>query len=105
VNNTLSSEIFFFLKDVGIKEPVDSLIRQLKEVEVSTNTEDSLSDLKKTMKKIEGLNICQNKGLLDSIDFITKMTNYIEQKNLMESFLRYENFVDKPLYHKFSGKF
>jgi len=50
------------------------------------------------MKKIEGLNICQNKGLLDSIDFITKMTNYIEQKNLMESFLRYQNFVDKPLY-------
>ena len=100
VNNTVSSEIFFFLKDHydGIKAPIDSLIRQLKEVEVSTKTEDSLSDLKKTMKKIEGLNICQNKGLLDSIDFITKMTNYIEQKNLMESFLRYENFVDKPLY-------
>jgi len=35
---------------------------------------------------------------LDSIDFVTKMTNYIEQKNLMESFLRYESFVDKPLY-------
>ncbi len=35
---------------------------------------------------------------MDSIDFITKMTNYIEQKNLMESFLRYEKFVDKPLY-------
>jgi hypothetical protein len=100
VNNTVSSEIFFFLKDHydSIKAPVDSLIRQLKEVEVSTKTEDSLSDLKKTMKKIKGLNICQNKGLLDSIDFITKMTNYIDQKNLMESFLRYENFVDKPLY-------
>ena len=96
VNNTVSSEIFFFLKDYydGIKA-VDSLIKQLKEVEVSTKTEDSLSDLKKTMKKIEGLNICQNKGLLDSIDFNTKMTNYIEQKNLMESFLRYKNFVDK----------
>jgi len=55
----VSSEIFFFLKDHydGIKAPVDSLIRQLKEVEVSTKT-----------------------------------------KNLMESFLRYENFVDKPLY-------
>ncbi len=56
------------------------------------------SIIPETMKKIEGLNICENKGLLDSIDFITKMTNYIEQKNLMESFLRYKNFVDKTLY-------
>jgi len=53
LNNTLSSEIFFFLKDQydGIKAPVDSLIRQLKEVKVSNA--DSLSDLKKTMKKLK----------------------------------------------------
>ncbi len=43
---------------------VDSLKRQLKEVEVSTKTEDCLSDLKKTIKKVEGLNICQNKATI-----------------------------------------
>ena len=100
MNNAVTSEVFAFLREhyVGNKSPVDSLITQLKEVGVLTKTEDCLADLRGTMKKIESLNKCMNKGLLDSIDFITKMTNYIEQKKLMESFLRYENFVDKPVY-------
>jgi hypothetical protein len=53
VNNTVSSEIFLFLRGHydGIKAPADSPIRQLKEVGGSTKTEDCLTDLKKKMKK------------------------------------------------------
>lgn len=49
---------------------VKSLVTHLKEVCKLTSSVDCLSDIKRTIKKIEKLNTCQNTDLLDLINFI-----------------------------------
>ena len=51
--------------------------------------------------KIEKIYMCENKGLLDLIDFIIKNSmkdnNYVELRKFLESFLNYKNYVKEPV--------
>lgn len=67
------------------KAPEDSLVDQLKKISVKTGDVNCLLDLNGSIKKIENLYAYDNKGLMDSINFIisklSKQNNYI---NMME---------------------
>ena len=78
------------------------MVKQLKILNRVVKEVNCLVNLKTTINKIEKIYKCENKGLLDSIEFIIlntmKNNIYVEMIKFLESFLNYKNYVKEPLY-------
>ena len=88
------------------KASIESLIDQVNKISKQLKVDNCLANIQDTIKKIELMDKCVNKGLMDSINFL--ITNTIkdnEYKKMIESlnvFLNYQNYKDKPLYVVYS---
>ena len=99
-NNTLTQEIFEFLQIAynDKKASNESLVAQLEAVGNLIKKEHYLTNHKETIKNIEEIFAFTNIGILHSIKFIINILSYIDQKRLLEMYLNYENYANKPLF-------
>ena len=102
--NSVTNAIFESLQGhyEHCKAPMDSLVDQLRKINVLTGDANCLLDLNGTIKMIEKLYKCVNNGLMDSLNFLItntlKTNNYIDMIRCLESFLNYQNYANRPLY-------
>ena len=72
----------------------NSFIKQIFDLNILINVENCLDNLCDTIKKIESMFVVENKGLLDSIQFVidcfSNNRNYIEMRKLLNILLNYE---------------